>query len=88
MYPPEEVPVNLWVGQVVARDVGEETHALVDVVGVRVLDDVLGQLVFGRKEALVAVERVKVRVHHLGVVPHSHLPTGGQVRTRVRVCRE
>lgn len=78
---PKEVPVHLGVRQIVARDVGEETHALVDVVVVRVLDDVLGQLVLAGEEALVHVEGGQVRVHHLGVVPHTNLFPKQQLKT-------
>lgn len=70
---PEEVPVYIWIWQVVSRNVGQRTQALVDVIVLWVLYDVVADGLPVCEERLVVVVRSQITVHHFGVVSHSYL---------------
>lgn len=70
---PEEVPVDLSVRKVISRNVGEEAHSFVNVVGVRVFHDLLCKFVLARKESFVFVEGHEIGIHHLGVISNANL---------------
>lgn len=53
----EEVPVNVRIGQVIARYVLQSAEALVDVIILRVLDNLVTDLLLVSKERLVIVVR-------------------------------
>ena len=65
--------VGVGVGQVVPGDVGHGANAVIDVVVLRVVDDVLGYSLGVAKHALFAVEGSQVNVHHLGMVSNPYL---------------
>lgn len=69
----EEVEVDLWVGQVVARDVGEGRQAFVDVVVLRMLDDLVRDVLFVAKQAFLVVVGCEIAVNHLSVIADTHL---------------
>lgn len=70
---PEEVAVHVGVRQIVSGYVGQRAQPLVDVIVLRVLDDVVADRFLVREERLVVVVRGQVTVHHLRVVSHAHL---------------
>lgn len=53
----EKVPINVRIGQVVARYVLQSAQALVDVIILRILDDLVTDLLLISKERLVIVVR-------------------------------
>ena len=69
----EEVSVDVRVGQIVPRYVGQGAETLVDVIVLRVLDDTVRCLLLLGEEALVVVVGRQVAVNHLRVVTHSYL---------------
>lgn len=71
----EEVPVHVRVRQVVSGYVGKCAQTLVDVIVLRIFDDVVADGFLVAEECLVVVVRGQVAVHHLGVVSHSDLKT-------------
>ena len=73
---PEELPVGLGVGEVVARDVGHGAEALEDAVLLGVVHDAPGHGLLVAEHAHVIGERGQVAVHHLGVVADSNLVKG------------
>lgn len=72
----EEVTVRLRVGQIVARDVRQRGQSLVDVVLLRVADDLVRHILFVREQRLVIVVGRQVAVDHLGMVADTHLERG------------
>jgi len=69
----EEVAVDFRIRKIVARDVRQRGESLVDVVVLRMVDNVVSDALLVAEQRLVVVERVQVAVHHLGVVAHAHL---------------
>lgn len=54
---PEEIPVNLWIWQIVARDIRECRKSFVDVVVLRMFYDFVGDLLAVSKHRLVVIVR-------------------------------
>lgn len=69
----EKVPVHVRVGQIVSGYVGQGAEPFVDVIVLRVLDDVVADGFLVAEERLVIVVRGQITVHHFRVVSHSHL---------------
>lgn len=70
---PEKVPVHVWIGQVVSGYIGQGAEPLVNVIVLRVLDDVVANGFLIAEERLVVVVRGQITVDHFRVVPHSDL---------------
>lgn len=69
----KEVSIHFRIGQIVTRDVGQRAETLVDVVVLRMLDNVFADLLSVAEERFVVVVRGQVAVDHFGVVAHSYL---------------
>lgn len=76
----EEVPVHVRIRQVVPRYVGQRAQPLVDVIVLRVLDDVVADRLLVTEERLVVVVRGQVAVYHLRVISHADLKNDFQTR--------
>lgn len=75
----EEVAIDFRIGQIVARDVRQGGQAGVDVVVLRVFDDVVRHLLSVAEEGLVVVVGGQVAVDHFGVISHTDLTEQSEV---------
>lgn len=69
----EEVPVHVGIGKIVSGYVGQRAESFVDVIVLRVLDDVIADGLLVAEERLVVVIRSQVTVDHFCVISHSDL---------------
>lgn len=67
------MPVHVWIGQVVPGDVGQRAQALVDMIVLRIVDDVVADCLPVAEERLVVVVCGQVTVHHFRMISHPHL---------------
>ena len=63
----------MWIGEVVTRNVGHPGDAIVNMVLVRVVDNVFGSGLGVTKKAFFRVDSGQVDIYHFGVVPDPHL---------------
>lgn len=69
----EEVAIDLRIRQIVARNVRQSGEALINVVVLRMIDNVVSDALLVSEQGLMVVECVQVTVYHLGVIANTHL---------------
>lgn len=69
----EEVEVDLWIGQIVSRDVGEGRETFIDVVVLWMFNDLIGDLLLVAEQSLLVVVSGQVAIDHLSVVTDANL---------------
>lgn len=69
----EEVAIDIRIGQIVTRDIGQRGQALIDMIVLWMIDDVIRDALLVAKQSLVVVIGVQIAVDHLGMITHTHL---------------
>lgn len=76
---PEEILVDIWIGQIVSRNVSQRRESLVDVIVAWILDDVVGDLFLVAEQRLMVVVSSQIAIDHFCMVTYANLKDGNNL---------